>query len=170
MTRTSNTGANRVAKHARARRKNRVVALLGCVVAFATAAALMVPAISMTKDSIEAPEFADSSSVTQTVEAEQEALSAEEAGGDSEDGAAEDDAQSEASAEAEGDSSDELDNDDTDAADANGEGEATDDEQAEDPEDDEAEEADLPAQSFYGELRDKDDKVTLTVEIGRAHV
>jgi len=165
VTRTSNTGANRVAKHARARRKNRVVALLGCVVAFATAAALMVPAISMTKDSIEAPEFADSSSVTQTVEAEQEALSAEEAGGDSEDGAAEDDAQSEASAEAEGDSSDELDNDDTDAADANGEGEATDDEQAEDPEDDEAEEADLPAQSFYGELRDKDDKVTLTVDV-----
>jgi len=189
------------AKHAEKRRQRNerrgILALLGFMIILATAFALMVPAISMTKGDMDAQQTDGSSIAAQAVDDEassqeasqddaaseaEAAMQGEEPGeeaaavdgeGDaaSGDGAdAADDATNDASA-GEGDESGEGEDpaaSDTDgAAAASDPAEGTEDsETAEDPETAaDTEDAPMPAQSFYGELRDKNDKVTLAVDV-----
>ena len=191
MARTSNESARRVAKHARVRRNNGILVFFGCIVAVATAFALMVPAISMTKGDMDSPEAGGSSSVTQVAEGDQDELQVQEA---TDEDAADEAVEAEAEAseevvdaveEADEPAADEPDEaadetPDSDSSDGEEAQEADVDAEAEEPEDSESaddaadveaaddpadEAADLPAQSFYGELRDKNDKVTLTIDV-----
>jgi len=210
----SGAGNAKLARKRRQRNGRRgAIALLACVIMVATAVALMVPAISMTKGDLDAPGADGSSVATRAVEEAPDAeaeLSAQEADADEADAVETQEADAQAEADDDADDAAATEDEDADAgddgeaaADASedadspeategeeaGEGEQPEavDSEGEDPEDgEEAEglvdgedaegsegseqaedpdEAPMPAQPFYGELRDANDKVTMTVDV-----
>ncbi|MDO4891183.1 MAG: hypothetical protein Q3963_07440, partial [Coriobacteriaceae bacterium] len=202
---SSGTGNAKLARKRRQRNGRRgAIALLACVIMVATAVALMVPAISMTKGDLDAPGADGSSVATRAVEEAPDAeaeLSAQEADADEADAVETQEADAQAEADDDADDAAATEDEDADAgddgeaaADASedadspeategeeaGEGEQPEavDSEGEDPEDGEdaegsdgseqaedPDEAPMPAQSFYGELRDANDKVTMTVDV-----
>jgi len=148
------------------------------MVAFATAAALMVPAISMTKGDLDAPEQTGSSIATQAVEddaaaegqAVEDVSETEEADAESADNPEDAATTDEAAQDPEDPESVASDNDS--GAESEESADEQPDEESQDPEQDAEndkaaadEQTPMPAQTLYGELRDKNDKVTLTVDV-----
>ncbi|MBE6470322.1 MAG: Cna B-type domain-containing protein [Coriobacteriaceae bacterium] len=159
------------ARHRRNERRG-LLAFLACVVAMATAFALMAPAISMTKGDLDTPETAGSSVAVQEAEGA-DGQTSEDADGEAEqessaesDAAADDEDAAGADAQAAEQEEDPAEAEDEPAAEGNGNAQ---DETADAPADVAADMKDadtpMPEQSFYGELLNKNDEVTLAVDV-----
>jgi len=151
------------ARHRRNERRG-LLAFLACVVAMATAFALMAPAISMTKGDLDTPETAGSSVAVQEAEGA-DGQTSEDADGEAEqessaesDAAADDEDAAGADAQAAEQEEDPAEAEDEPAAEGNGNAQ---DETADAPADVAADMKDadtpMPEQSFYGELLNKND-------------
>ena len=141
-----------------AKRKHRLVALLSCIVVLAIAAALMAPAISATKETLELE--GEQASVVATSEAQAEDAGSDEAAED-EVAASDDQAAADTDA-ADGDAgTGKQANDKGDAPAADNAADA----EGSDTDENAAEESPMPAQTFTEEFKNKKDEVTFAVTI-----